>query len=64
MAKVNIVTYEGVGFNADWAATKTEKEFVEHEKHQELSPAQLKEAYKLCKEAVKPADASPASLTT
>ena len=53
MAKV---TYEGVTFNADWAAAKAEKEFVEHEKHHGLTDAQLKEAHKLCKEAVKPAD--------
>lgn len=49
------VSYEGIVFNADWAATKTEKEFVDHEAHHGLTPAQLKEAHKLCKEAVKPA---------
>ena len=48
------VTYEGVNFNATWAAGKTEKEFVEHEKHNGLSAGQLKEVHKLCKEAVKP----------
>lgn len=58
MSKVITVSYEGVTFNATWAATKTEKDFVEHEKHQQLTPAQLKEAHKLCKEAVKPVEAT------
>ena len=49
------MTFEHVTFNATWAATKTEKDFVEHEKHHGLTEAQLKEAYKLCKEAIKPA---------
>jgi hypothetical protein len=48
------VSYEGISFNATWAATKTEKEFIEHEAHHGLSKDQLKEAHKLCKEAVKP----------
>ena len=61
MAKV---TYEGVTFNADCAASKDVKEFVEHEKHHGLTDAQLKEAHKLCKEAVKPADTKPATPTT
>lgn len=47
------VTYEGITINADWAASKDVKEFVEHEKHHGLTDAQLKEAHKLCKEAVK-----------
>lgn len=61
---MKVVTYEGIGFNADWAASKTEKEFVEHEKHHTLSEAQLKEAHKLCKEAVKPTELKPATPTT
>lgn len=60
---MNKVTFEGITFNADWASTKTEKEFVEHEKHHGLTDAQLKDAYKLCKEAVKPADPKPAQTT-
>jgi hypothetical protein len=47
------VTYESITFNASWAASKTEKEFIDHEKHHGLTDAQLKEAHKLCKEAVK-----------
>jgi hypothetical protein len=47
------IPFEGVVFNADWANTKTEKEFVEHESHHGLTTAQLKEAHKLCKSAVK-----------
>ncbi|HUR65463.1 MAG TPA: hypothetical protein VMZ03_03865 [Chitinophagaceae bacterium] len=51
------IPFEHVRFNATWAATKTEKEFVDHEKHHGLTDAQLKEAHKLCKEAVKPTKA-------
>jgi hypothetical protein len=64
MSKISFVPYEGVSFNAEWAATKTEKEFIEHERHHGLSDAQLKEAYKLCKEAVKPADVKTPIQTT
>jgi hypothetical protein len=53
MSKIINVSYEGITFNASWANTKTEKEFVEHENHHGLTPAQLKEAHKLCKAAVK-----------
>jgi hypothetical protein len=49
------VPYGHVVFNAEWAASKTEKQFVDHEKHSGLTVAQLKEVYKLCKLAVKPA---------
>jgi hypothetical protein len=44
--------------NADWAATKTEAEFVAHEKESGLSEAELKEAYALCKVAVAPVEDS------
>jgi hypothetical protein len=46
------VTFEGVTFNADWAAGITEKQFVKHEAHTGLSAEQLKEAHSLCKAAV------------
>lgn len=47
------VFYNGViAFDAKWAAAKSEKDFVEHEKHHGLPVAQLKEAHKLCKKAV------------
>lgn len=49
------VNHEGVAFNAQWAASKTEAAFIEHESHHGLSRAQLSQAYKRCKEAVKPA---------
>jgi hypothetical protein len=67
MSKFIPVQFEGVTFNAAWAATKTEKEFVEHESHHGLTSAQLKEAHKLCKAAVKaPVEttADPAPETT
>jgi hypothetical protein len=67
MSKVITVSYEGISFNATWAATKTEKEFVDHESHHGLTPVQLKEAHKLCKAAVKApvetADPAPTETT-
>jgi len=36
-----------VGFNADWMATKTEKEFVDHESHHGFTKDELKKAYRL-----------------
>jgi len=50
---MNKVTFEGVTFNADWAVTKTQKQFVDHESHTGLTADQLKEAHNLCKAAVK-----------
>lgn len=50
---MNKVTFEGVTFNADWAAGLSEKEFVKHEGHHGLSTEQLKAAHNLCKTAVK-----------
>lgn len=47
------VPYQGIVFNAEWAALKTQVEFIEHEKHHGLTDTQLKEAHKLCKEAAK-----------
>lgn len=59
------VTFEGITFNAEWAATKTVQEFVAHEKHHGLTDAQLKEAHSLCKAAVAPAkEATQASSAT
>lgn len=60
---MNKITFEGVVFNADWAAGKTEAEFVEHEKHHGLTEAQLKEAHALCLNAVNPPPAEPAKET-
>jgi hypothetical protein len=61
------VTFEGVTFNADWAAGLSEKEFIKHESHHGLTADQLKQAHSLCKTAVKgetaPA-ANPAPETT
>lgn len=48
--------YKGLYFfNAEWAAGLTEAQFCEHEAHHGLTKAELKEAYKLCKAAAKPA---------
>lgn len=52
--KKDIVPFEHVNFNAVWANGKTEKEFIEHERHHGLTDAQLSEAYKLCKLAQNP----------
>jgi hypothetical protein len=55
------VTYEGISFNAEWAASKSEKDFVKHESHHALTPDQLKEVHGLCKAAVKAPVETPAS---
>jgi hypothetical protein len=47
------VTFEGITFNASWAAGLKEAEFVKHESHHGLTAEQLKEAHSLCKAAVK-----------
>jgi hypothetical protein len=50
------VSYNGgqvqVSFDAEWAAGKSQKDFVAHEKHHGLTNAQLIEAHNLCKTAV------------
>lgn len=43
------VKYEGISFNRAWVASKTLKEFSEHEKHHNLTPAQYKEVWDICK---------------
>ncbi len=48
------LTYEGITFDAEWAASKTLEEFKEHEKHHGLTADQLKEAHGLCKKLVEP----------
>ena len=48
------VVYEGIYFNATWAASKSVEEFIAHEKHQALTEGQLREAHALCVEEVKP----------
>lgn len=47
--------YDGINFYEGCADGKTEKEFIEHEKHHGLKEDQLKEVYKLItkKKAVK-----------
>jgi hypothetical protein len=45
--------YDNVNFNAEWAATKSTADFIEHENHNGLSDEQLKEVHKLCIEVVK-----------
>lgn len=61
--KSNKVTIEGpdgpITINADWAAGLSENDFVKHEAHHGLSKDQLKEAHKLCKQAVKPSTEQP-----
>jgi len=56
-----IVNYAGVNFNADWAASKPMKDFIEHEKHHGLSKEQLTEAHNLCKTAVNATLPAPAA---
>lgn len=50
-----------IRFNRDWVASKTLKEFAEHEKHHGLSQAQYKEVHDLAKGKVsRPAKQAPA----
>lgn len=42
------INYNGVSFNADWAASKTFKAFAEHEAHHGFTESQLREVWKLC----------------
>lgn len=53
-----------VAFDAESAANKSEKDFVVHEQHHQLTDAQLKEAHKLCKKAVEAPKPEPATPTT
>ena len=42
------INYNGVHFNAEEAAAKSVKEFIEHEKHHGCTPDQYKEIHALC----------------
>lgn len=42
-----------IAFDAEWGASKSQKEFIAHEKHSGLTNDQLIEAHNLCKAAVK-----------
>lgn len=42
------INYDGILFNKEWVASKTFKEFSEHEKHHGLSVEKMKEVYALC----------------
>lgn len=46
------VKYNGIAFNAAWVASKSLREFMDHEKHHGLSREQFKEVHKLCRAAV------------
>jgi hypothetical protein len=50
-----------VAFDADWAANKSQKDFIAHEKHHGLTNEQLIEAHNLCKAAVKAPAKEPAA---
>jgi hypothetical protein len=49
-----MLKFEGVVFNAEWAATQTQDAFVKHESHHGLSKDQLREVHRLCIQQVKP----------
>lgn len=44
------------GANIEWAASKSEADFIEHEKHTGLTEAELKEVHALCVKAAAPAE--------
>lgn len=69
MAKIKNLSYDGVGFNADWVASfKTEKQFLARPELNHLFPGldpeakavALKEVYALCKKVVNPDAPAPA----
>lgn len=39
-----------ISFNKEWVASKSLKDFTEHEKHHALSPEQYKEVWDACKD--------------
>jgi len=41
------MNYNGINFNAEYWKTKTEVEFIAHEKHHGLSEKQLREAFSI-----------------
>jgi hypothetical protein len=43
-----------VGFNSEWVAGKSLKEFLKHEKHQRLTEDQLKQVHAMCVKKHKP----------
>jgi hypothetical protein len=43
-----------VGFNSEWAAGKSLKEFLKHEKHQRLTVDHLKQVHAMCVKKHKP----------
>lgn len=43
------ISYQGIGFNQESAASKTFAEFSKHEKHHGLSDEQLKEIWDVAK---------------
>jgi len=53
--------YNGIWFNAEWAKTKTEAEFVKHEGHHGLTVEQLKEVYAMLVPAKKEKVTAPAA---
>lgn len=57
MAKQNAVRYGHVTFNAAWVASKSFKEFCDHEKHHGFPQEKMKEIYDACKAVVKPEEA-------
>lgn len=57
---MNILPYQHVNFNADWAAAQKLEDFIAHENHHGLTEKELKEAHALCVAKVKPAPAAAA----
>lgn len=48
------VKYNGIAFNKEWVASKSLKDFSEHEKHHGLKPEQYKEVHDICTGKAKP----------
>jgi len=59
-----LITFEHVTFDAAWAVSKTQKEFIAHESHHGLSPEKLKEVHMLCNVAMKPKESEKPEKTS
>jgi Spy/CpxP family protein refolding chaperone len=47
------MVYQHIAFNSAWASGKTLQEFMEHEKHHNLTEEQMKQVHALCKAEMK-----------
>ena len=54
MAKQKWIAFGFARFNAEWVASVTLAQFIEHEKHHGLTAEQMKEIHETAKKVMKP----------